>query len=126
MKRKETTHTKSQIIYTNNNKRHNRATQSGSKVGINTVERLPIQKNDIIGGPERGIHSKLSQYVSLESSQNLQNFKASSRIYSKLPTKRRTVKAPLPMEGETLEYQTLTDCPLIEKEILRQNIRHFK
>ena len=53
------------------------------------------------------------------------NFKASSEIYSELPTKRHKgggvsmIKVPNPTEGETLEYQTLTDPPLIEKEILR-------
>ena len=60
------------------------------------------------------------------------NFKASSGIYSELPTKRHkgdglsTIKVLIPMEGETLEYQTVTNPPLIEKEILRRNIRHFK
>lgn len=59
-------------------------------------------------------------------------FKASSRIYSELPTNQHkgdglsTIEVPIPMKGEILEYQTLTDFPLIEKEILRCNICHFK
>ena len=46
------------------------------KAGTNTVERLSIQINNIIGGPGRGIHSKLSQYVSLENSKNLQKLQS--------------------------------------------------
>ena len=91
---------------------------------MNTVERLPIQTNDIIGGPGRGIYNKPSQYVPLESCWNLQNFKAISGIYSELPTKRHkgggfsTIKVAITIEGETPEYKTLADLPLIEKEIL--------
>ena len=60
------------------------------------------------------------------------NYKDSSGIYSELPTKRHkggglsTIKVPLSLEGETLEYQKLTDPDLIEKVILQLNIRHFK
>ena len=60
------------------------------------------------------------------------NFKDISGIHSELPTKRHkggglsTIEVPLPMDGETLEYQTLVDPPLIEKEIMRRDIRHFK
>ena len=60
------------------------------------------------------------------------NFKDSSGIYSELPTKRHkggglnTIEVPLPLEGETLIYHTITDPPLIEKEILRRNKRHFR
>ena len=60
------------------------------------------------------------------------NFKDSSGIYSELPTKKHkggglnTIEVPLPLEGETLMYHTITDPPLIETEILRQNKRHFR
>ena len=60
----------------------------------------------------------------LRAARIFKNFKASRGIYSELPTKQHkgggfsTIKIPLPMEGETLEYQSLTDLPLIEKEIL--------
>ena len=60
------------------------------------------------------------------------DFKDSSDIYSELPTKQytddglSTIKVPLPMEGEILQYQTLTDTPLIKKEILQRNICHFR
>ena len=63
--------------------------------------------------------------------QIFKNFKDSSRIYSKLPTKRHkgggltNIKVPVPLEGETLTYHTITDPPLIEKEILQRNKRHF-
>ena len=56
------------------------------------------------------------------------NIKVSSGIYSELPTKqhkgggRSNIEVPIPKEGETLEYQTLTDPPIIEKEILRHSI----
>ena len=59
-------------------------------------------------------------------------FKDSSGIYSELPSKRykggglSTIKVPIPMEGVTLQYQTITDPPLIETEILRRNKRHFR
>ena len=59
-------------------------------------------------------------------------FKDSSRIYSELLSKRHksndlsTIEIPIPMEGETLQYQTITDPPLIETEILRRNKRHFR
>ena len=59
------------------------------------------------------------------------NVKDSSGISSKLPTKRHkggglnTIEVPLPLEGETLKYHTITDPPIIEAEILRQNKRHF-
>ena len=36
-----------------------------------------------------------------------------------------TIEVPIPLEGETLMYHTITDPPLIEKEILRRNKRHF-
>ena len=58
-------------------------------------------------------------------------FKDSSRIYSELPSRRHkgsglsTIEVPIPIEGETLQYQTITDPPLIETEILRRNKRHF-
>ena len=68
---KETSHTESHTRYTNKNK-ENRTTQSGSKTCMNIVERIPIQNNDIIGGEKKGIYSKSSQYVSPESSKNLQ------------------------------------------------------
>ena len=32
----------------------------------------------------------------------------------------------MPLEGETLAYHTITDPPLIEKQILRRNKRHFR
>ena len=60
------------------------------------------------------------------------NFKESSEIYSELPSKRykggglNTIEVPLPLEGETLQYYTITDPPTIKKEILRQNKRHFR
>ena len=60
------------------------------------------------------------------------NFKISSGIYSELPTKRHkggglsTIEASIPKEGETLEYQTLIDTPMIEKEILRRKIQYFR
>ena len=60
------------------------------------------------------------------------NLKDSGGIYSKLPTKRHkggslsNIEVPIPREGETLQYCTITDPPLIEKEILRQNKRHFR
>ena len=60
------------------------------------------------------------------------NFKDSSRIYSELPTKRHkggglnTIEFPIPLEGEILQYHTITDPPIIEAEILRRNKRHFR
>ena len=60
------------------------------------------------------------------------NFKDSSGIYSELPTMRHkgeglnNIEVPIPREGETLQYHTITDPPLIEKEILRRNKRHFR
>ena len=53
------------------------------------------------------------------------HFKESSEIYSELPSKRHkggglnTIEVPLPLEGETLQYHTITDPPTIKKEILR-------
>ena len=53
-------------------------------------------------------------------------------FFSELSTKRHngdglsTIEVPLPMEGEPVQYQTITDPPLIEKEILRRNKRHFR
>ena len=60
------------------------------------------------------------------------NFQDSSGIYSELPTKKHkggglnTIEVPLPLEGATLIYHTITDPPLIEKEILRHNKHHFR
>ena len=68
----------------------------------------------------------------LQAARIFKNFKDSSGIYSELPTKRHkggglnTIEVPLPLEGETLKYHTITDPPLIEKEILRRNKRHFQ
>ena len=68
----------------------------------------------------------------LRAARIFKKFKDSSGIYSELPTKRHkdgglsTIEVPLPMEGEILEYQTLTDPPLIETEILQWNICHFR
>ena len=48
-------------------------------------------------------------------------FKDSSGIYSELPTKCHkgegltNIKVPVPLEGETLKFHTITDPPLIEK-----------
>ena len=59
------------------------------------------------------------------------NFKDSSRIYSELPTTQHkgdglnTIEVPIPLEGENLQYHTITDLPTIEAEILRRNKRHF-
>ena len=59
------------------------------------------------------------------------NFKESSETFSNLPSKKHkgsglnTIKVPLPLEGEELQYYTITDPPTIEKEILRRNKRHF-
>ena len=60
------------------------------------------------------------------------NFEDHSGIYSELPTKRHkggglnTINVPLPLEGETITYYIIIDPPLIEKEILRRNKRHFR
>ena len=61
------------------------------------------------------------------------NFKDSSRIYSELPTTNghkeggvNTIEVPIPVEKETLMYQTITNPPLIEIEILQSNKRHFQ
>ena len=68
----------------------------------------------------------------LRAARIFKNFKDSSRIYSELPTNRpkggglNTIEVPLPLEGETLQYHTITDPPIIEVEILRQNKRHFQ
>ena len=68
----------------------------------------------------------------LRAARIFKNFKDSSGIYSELPTKRHkggglnTIEVPLPLEGETLKYHTITDPPLIEQEILRRNKRHFR
>ena len=85
------------------------------------MERISIKTNDIDRGSGRGIHSESAEYMFLESGKNFQNFKGSSEIYSELPTKRHkggglnTIEVPLPLEGETLQYHTITDPPLIEK-----------
>ena len=68
----------------------------------------------------------------LEAARIFKNFKDNSVIYPELPTKRHTggvlntIEVPLPLEGEMLTYRTITDPPLIEKEILRRNNRHFR
>ena len=68
----------------------------------------------------------------LRAARILKNFKDSSGIYSEIPTKQHkggglnTIKVPLPLKGEILNYHTITDPPLIEKEILRRNKRHFR
>ena len=68
----------------------------------------------------------------LQAARIFKNFKDSSRIYSELPTKRHkggglnTNEVPLPLEGETLQYHTITDPPIIEAKILRRNKRHFR
>ena len=60
------------------------------------------------------------------------NSKDSSGIYSKLPTKRHkggglnNIEVPIPCEGETLQYHTITNPPLIKNEIMQQNKRHFR
>ena len=57
----------------------------------------------------------------LRAARTFKNFKDSNGINSELPTKQHkcgglsTIEVPLPMEGETLEYQTLTNPLLIEK-----------
>ena len=51
-------------------------------------------------------------------------FKISNDIYSELPSKQHkggglsTIEVLVPKKGETLEYKTLIDPPIIEKEIL--------
>ena len=53
-------------------------------------------------------------------------------MFSQLPSKKNkgsglnTIEVPLPHEGAELQYYTITDPPTIEKEILRQNKRHFR
>ena len=68
----------------------------------------------------------------LQAARIFKNFKDSSWIYSRLPTKQHkggglsTIEVPLPMEGETLHYHIITNPLLIEKEILRRNKHHFR
>ena len=60
------------------------------------------------------------------------NFKESSEMFSHLPSKKHrgsglnTIEVPLALEGEELQYYTITDPPTIKKEILRRNKRYFR
>ena len=90
------------------------------------------KKTTLLEDQEEAYIASRPNMCPLRAARIFKNFKDSSGIYPELPTKGHkcggpsTIKLPLPMEGETLECQTLTDPPLIEKESLHRNIHHFK
>ena len=83
------------------------------------MERILIKRTTVIEDQEEAYIASQPNMCLLRAARIFKNSKDSSGIYSELPTKRHkggglnTIKVPLPLEGETLNYQTITDPPLI-------------